>query len=200
MRNPRGDVLSWPAVAGEAPVSYREKLRELLLRKSLVRGRVVLSSGKTSDYYLDCKLTTLDPEGALLTGQAILELLAERGIAAEAIGGLSMGADPVVSAVVIASQLAGRPLPGFLVRKERKPHGRQKRIEGFEGRPGARVVVVDEVCTTGQSTLEAIAAVEEQRWQVAAVVSLVDRQEGGSAALAAVYNYLAVFTATDLLR
>ena len=116
-----------------------------------------------------------------------------------AIGGLSMGADPIVSAAVIVSELEKKPLPGFLVRKEAKKHGRQKQIEGLENPRGKKVVIVDEVCTTGGSTLEAIAAAEREGCEVIAVISLVDREEGGSEKLRAKYNYRSIFTARELL-
>src|SRR5579864_6640944 len=143
-------------------MSHREKLANLLRAKSLVRGEFTLASGKKSDYYLDCRLTTLDPEGALLTGYCVLALLEEMGVKPDAIGGLSMGADPVVSAAIVVSAVEKRPLQGFLVRKEAKGHGRKKQIEGIEKPEGKRVVIVDDVCTTGGSTLEAIGAAERE--------------------------------------
>jgi orotate phosphoribosyltransferase len=182
-----------------ASSDYRRRLADLLRTLSLVRGDFTLSSGKKSSYYLDCKLTTLHPEGALLTGHCVLELLDEMGVQADAIGGLSMGADPVVSAAIVVSEILKRPLPGFLVRKEAKKHGRHKQIEGIEGVRGKRVVIVDEVCTTGGSTQEAIDAVEREGAEVVAVISVVDREEGGSESLRQKYNYRSVFTARELL-
>jgi orotate phosphoribosyltransferase len=181
-------------------MSHRERLADLLRTKSLVRGEITLSSGQKSHYYLDCKLTTLDPEGALLTGYCVLELVDEMQLLPDAIGGLSMGADPVVSAAIVVSQIERRPLPGFLVRKEAKKHGRQKQLEGLEKPAGSRVVIVDEVCTTGGSTQEAIDAAEREGCEVIAVISLVDREEGGSEKLRAKYNYRSVFTARELLQ
>jgi orotate phosphoribosyltransferase len=181
------------------PVNHRAELADVLRKKSLVRGEFTLVSGKKSDYYLDCRLTTLDPQGALLTGYCILELLDEMKIAPDAIGGLSMGADPVVSAVIVVSAIENRPLSGFLVRKEAKKHGRQKQIEGIENLSGKKVVIADDVCTTGGSTLEAIDAAERAGAEVVAVVSIVDREEGGSEMLRAKYNYRSVFTARELL-
>jgi len=183
----------------EVPADYLERLKRRLREKSLVRGEVTLSSGKKSNYYLDCRLTTLDPEGSVLVGHAILELLAEKGIRAEAIGGMTIGADPVVSSVVALSHLEGRPLRGFLVRKDRKEHGRQKLIEGLEAAAVRHVVIVDDVCTTGKSTLEAIAAAENEGMKVVAVISLVDREEGGSDELRKKYPYYAICTARELL-
>ncbi len=180
-------------------MTHREKLANLLRAKSIKRGEFTLASGKKSNYYLDCRLTTLDPEGALLTGYCVLELLDEMGVKPDAIGGLSMGADPVVSAAIVVSALEKGPLQGFLVRKEAKGHGRQKQIEGIEDPRGKKVVIVDDVCTTGGSTQEAIAAAEREGCTVVAVISLVDREEGGSDMLRAKYNYRSIFTARELL-
>jgi orotate phosphoribosyltransferase len=180
-------------------MSHRERLANLLRTKSIVRGEFTLSSGKKSNYYMDCKLTTLDPEGALLTGHCVLELLDEMGVKPDAIGGLSVGADPLVTATGVVSAIQKRPLPGFLVRKEAKKHGRQKQLEGLENPRGKTVVIVDEVCTTGGSTKEAIEAAEGEGCKVVAVISLVDREEGGSQMLGAKYNYRSIFTARELL-
>ncbi len=181
-------------------MEHRERLKRLLRTKSLVRGTFTLASGKQSEYYLDCKLTTLDPEGAILTGYSILELLAKHDIWPDAMGGPPIGADPIVTAVAAVSYLEGKPLPAFLIRKERKPHGRQKQIEGIALKPGLKVVIVDDVCTAGKSTIEAIAAAEEAGLTVIAVVSLVDREEGGSDRLRQRYPYYSVFTARELLE
>ncbi|HEX4004496.1 MAG TPA: orotate phosphoribosyltransferase [Candidatus Acidoferrales bacterium] len=181
-------------------MTHREQFANLLRAKSIKRGDFTLASGKKSNYYLDCRLTTLDPEGALHTGYCVLELLDEMHIEPDAIGGLSMGADPVVSAAIVVSAIEKRPVQGFLVRKEAKGHGRKKQIEGMEQTQGKRVVIVDDVCTTGGSTLEAIAAAEHEGCEVVAVISLVDREEGGSEMLRAKYNYRSVFTARELLE
>ena len=186
-------------ISGTA-MSHREKLAHLLRAKSLVRGEFTLASGKKSNYYLDCRLTTLDPEGALLTGYCVLELLDEMGVKPDAIGGLSMGADPVVSAAIVVSAIEKRPVQGFLVRKEAKGHGRKRQIEGMEKTHGKRVAIVDDVCTTGGSTQEAIDAAEREGCQVVAVISLVDRKEGGSEMLRQKYNYRSIFTARELLQ
>lgn len=181
------------------PQNPRQALKELIQRRSLKRGTFTLSSGRTSNYYLDCKLVTLDPEGAVLTGYAVLELLESNGIRAEAIGGLTIGADPIVTAVAAVSYLEKKPLRAFLVRKEAKGHGRQRQIEGIEAKEVSRVVIVDEVCTTGESTLQAVRAAEAAGLEVVAVVSLVDREEGGSERVKKEYPYFAVFTARELL-
>ncbi len=181
-------------------MEHRERLKRLLQRKSVVRGSFTLSSLKQSEYYLDCKMTTLDPEGAVLTGYSILELLANHDIRPDALGGPTIGADPIVTAVAAVSYLEGNPVPAFLIRKARKAHGRQKQVEGVELKPGLKVVIVDEVCTTGESTIEAITAAEETGLIVIAVVSLVDREEGGSDQIRQKYPYYPVFTAKELLE
>jgi len=189
-------------------MGHRERLKQLLRAKSLWRGKFQLTSGKTSDYYIDCKLTTLDPEGAALAAYTILELLEEKRIAADAIGGPVLGAVPIVAAVAAISYLRakqegkGKPLPAFLVRKEAKGHGRQKQIEGLDVTKIRKVIILDEVCTEGTSIEVALKAVEEQGLEVAAVISLVDREQGGHEKLRAKYGdrYLQVFTARELLE
>src|ERR1700691_5623760 len=180
-------------------MNHREQLANLLRAKSIKRGDFTLASGKHSSYYLDCRLTTLDAEGARLTGYCVLQLLDELGVKADAIGGLSMGADRVVSAAIVVSAIEKRRVQGFLVRKEAKGHGRKKQIEGMEETRGKRVAIVDDVCTTGGSTQEAIEAAEREGCEVVAVISLVDREEGGSEMLRAKYNYRSIFTARELL-
>jgi len=190
-----------------ASLSYKQQLLSLLARISFRLGQFTLSSGGTSDYYIDCRTTTLHAEGGRLTGHAVLELLEERGIEADAVGGLTMGADPIVSNVATASawratERPGMPLiQGFLVRKAEKAHGTGRRIEGF-CREGARVVIVDDVCTTGASTINAIQAARDAGMVVAAVVCLVERQEAHGRpaveAAAAGAPFFALFTAVDV--
>src|SRR3954449_6525096 len=152
--------------------SARQELLHLLSTKSFRLGQFKLASGGTSDYYIDCRTTTLDARGAQLTGQVFLDEIRERCWAAQAIGGLTMGADPIVVAVAVTSGT----LNGFLVRKAEKQHGTGQRIEGFRGK-GARVVIVDDVCTTGGSTIQAIEAAREFGFEVAGVMCLVEREE-----------------------
>jgi orotate phosphoribosyltransferase len=187
--------------------THAQQLLSILARLSFRLGQFTLSSGGTSDYYVDCRTTTLHAEGGRLTGHAILDLLEASGIEAEAVGGLTMGADPIVSNVATASAqrtLAkpGAPLiHGFLVRKAEKAHGTGRRIEGF-CREGARVIIVDDVCTTGASTINAIEAAREAGMIVAAVVCIVEREEakGRPAVEAAAQGapFLALFTANDV--
>src|SRR3954469_19949914 len=162
----------------------RERLLEKLRTQSLTWGDFILSSGARSRYYFDCKLTTLDPEGACLVGEAMLELVrmeAKRlGLAIQAIGGLTMGGDPIALAGGLSSWLKepASALQVFNVRKSPKKHGKNKLIEGnFEA--GMNVVVIDDVVTKGDATLQAIAAVEEAGAKVVLVAVLVDRQQGG---------------------
>src|SRR5579871_3438412 len=187
--------------------SHAQQLLAVLARISFKLGQFKLSSGATSDYYVDCRTTTLHAEGGRLTGHAILELLQENGIEADAVGGLTLGADPIVSNVATASAWRaishpGAPLlNGFLVRKAEKAHGTGRRIEGFS-KEGAHVVIVDDVCTTGASTVQAIEAALEAGMKVAAVVCIVEREEakGRPAVEAAAKGapFLRLFTANDV--
>jgi orotate phosphoribosyltransferase len=187
--------------------SYAQQLLTLLSRMSFKLGQFKLSSGGTSDYYIDCRTTTLHAEGGRLTGHAILELLEQYGIVAEAVGGLTMGADPIVSNVATASAWRAQSNPsapllnGFLVRKAEKAHGTGRRIEGF-CKEGARVVIVDDVCTTGASTINAIEAALEAGMHIAAVVCILEREEanGRPAVEAAAKSapFLRLFTANDV--
>ncbi len=187
--------------------THAQQLLALLARISFRLGQFTLSSGATSDYYIDCRTTTLHAEGGRLTGHAILELLEANDIEAEAVGGLTMGADPIVSNVATASAWRAQSNPaaplfhGFLVRKAEKAHGTGRRIEGF-CQPGARVVIVDDVCTTGASTINAIEAARVAGMTVAAVVCIVEREEanGRPAVEAAVHDapFLSLFTAAQV--
>ena len=179
----------------------REQLLAMLAEKSFRLGQFKLSSGGTSDYYIDCRLTTLDAQGALLTGETVVEEMQRQGWTADAIGGLTMGADPVVVATSVISAQQGTPLHGFLVRKAEKAHGTGQRIEGFRDQP-ARVVIVDDVCTTGTSTIQAIEAARKYGFEVIGVLCLVEREEAGGRAnvekAAAPAKFVALFTANDV--
>ena len=176
------------------------QLREIIRQKSLRIGDFTLSSGKKSSYYLDCRMTTLDPKGALLIARLILDRIRARKIQADAIGGLTIGADPIAAAVAVVSALDGQPLPAFIVRKETKNHGTQRLIEGYDGKPGSRVIVVDDVCTTGDSILTAAARAEEAGYEVVAAFCVVDREEGGTEVIAKRYPFYPLFTAQELLN
>ena len=150
----------------------RQKLLSTLAQKSFRLGEFKLSSGGTSDYYIDCRTTTLDAKGSRLTGEVFLEEIRQRGWKPRAIGGLTMGADPIVVAVAVVSG----EVDGFLVRKAEKQHGTGQRIEGFREK-GARVVIVDDVCTTGASTVQAIEVAREFGFEIVGVMCLVEREE-----------------------
>ena len=177
----------------------RQELLKLLAQKSFRLGEFKLSSGSTSDYYIDCRTTTLDARGAQLVGQVFFDEMRGQGWHADAIGGLTMGADPIVVAVAVTSGT----LHGFLVRKAEKQHGTGQRIEGFREK-GARVVIVDDVCTTGSSTVQAIEAAREFGFEVAGVMCLVERQDAhGRPSVekaAAPASFISIFTAIDVRK
>jgi orotate phosphoribosyltransferase len=179
--------------------SSRHELLTLLAKKSFRLGQFQLSSGGTSDYYIDCRTTTLDARGAQLTGEVFLEAIRQQDWQADAIGGLTMGADPIVVAVAVTS---GK-LNGFLVRKSEKQHGTGQRIEGFREK-GARVVIVDDVCTTGSSTVQAIEAAREFGFNVVGGICLVEREEARGRPnvekAAAPAPFISIFTASDVRK
>src|ERR1700741_5188690 len=177
--------------------SPRQELLRLLAHKSFKLGEFKLSSGGISDYYIDCRSTTLDARGSQLTGQVFLEEIRQRGWKPQAIGGLTMGADPIVVAVSVTSG----ELNGFLVRKAEKQHGTGQRIEGFREK-GTRVVIVDDVCTTGASTVQAIEAARDFGFVVVGAMCLVEREEAGGRPsveqAASPAPFVSIFTAKDV--
>ena len=211
------------------PLDHRQTLLNLLATLSFRLGDFTLASGQKSDYYIDCRITTLHAEGGRLSGILLYDLIKQHIPQALAVGGLTMGADPLVSNIASASawaaadfaeildlaqqldldeadplreSLDAKPhlINGFLVRKAEKTHGTGRRIEGFL-EPGAPVVIVDDVCTTGGSTITAIEAAREAGMVVAGVLCLVDREQGGRAAIEQAANgapFFSLFTATDI--
>jgi len=187
--------------------NHRASLLQLLSRISFKLGEFTLSSGGKSDYYIDCRLTTLHAEGGRLTGLTILDLLHEQKLHPAAVGGLTLGADPIVSNVATASAWRAQQHPnsplihGFLVRKSEKTHGTGRRIEGFLEK-GAPVLIVDDVCTTGASTVTAIQAARDAGMKVVAAVCLVEREEAkGRPAVEAACDgapFITLFTAHDV--
>ncbi|MEW6101377.1 MAG: orotate phosphoribosyltransferase [Candidatus Omnitrophota bacterium] len=164
---------------------YLSKLKadllELLKAKALKRGRFVLSSGKVSSYYLDGRITTLTPKGAYLIADIILETLKDRKI--DAIGGPTIGADPIVGAIACLSHIKSLPLQTFIVRKSVKGHGMQKQIEGPPLRKGSRVILVDDVATTGGALIEAKEALEKIGIKAKEAIVVVDRLQGAASNL-----------------
>src|ERR1700683_25528 len=177
----------------------RQELLQLLACKSYRLGEFKLSSGDTSDYYIDCRTTTLDAKGARLTGEVFFDEIRQRSWKAQGIGGLTMGADPIVVAVSVVSG----ELHGFLVRKAEKQHGTGQRVEGFREK-GAPVVIVDDVCTTGASTVQAIEAARGFGFNVVGVMCLVEREEAKGRPnvekAAAPAPFISIFTAREVPR
>jgi orotate phosphoribosyltransferase len=174
----------------------RARLLELIEQYALKRGHFILASGRESSYYLDGRLVSLHPEGAYLIGKLMFQQIKELNV--QAVGGLTMGADPVASAVSIVSFLEGQPINAFLVRKEPKGHGTKKQVEG-PLQPGSRVVIVEDTVTTGESPLKAVAAAEAEGCEVVAVMVVIDRQEGARERIeGAGYKFMPLFTVDDL--
>jgi orotate phosphoribosyltransferase len=192
----------------------RQQLLTLLSKESFRLGQFKLSSGGTSDYYIDCRTTTLHAEGARLTARVFMDEIERRKWRPQAIGGLTMGADPIVVAVAMlsAQELQWRAtdvgsagphglIHGFLVRKSEKAHGTGQRVEGFR-KVGARVVIVDDVCTTGASTVQAIQAAKEFGFEVVGAMCLVEREESlGRPAVESAAGgvpFVSIFTAAEV--
>ena len=194
------------------PADNRTDLVNLIATLSFKLGDFTLASGQKSDYYIDCRITTLHAEGGRLSGLVFYDLIRQHFPQAEAVGGLTMGADPLVSNTASASawyrhenaqdMLDDGLIHGFLVRKAEKTHGTGRLIEGFL-KPGAKVVIVDDVCTTGGSTITAIEATQAAGMQVIGVLCLVDREQGGRPHIEAAVPdvpFYAVFTASDVRK
>jgi len=172
---------------------------ELLRERSVQRGDFVLASGARSSFYVDCRTTTTHAEGQFLIGQLGWELLKSSGLYPDAVGGLTMGADPVAFSIAYTSWLAGEPINAFSVRKQPKSHGTGKRIEGCFG-AGSRVVVIEDVITTGGSAMEACAAVKAEGGGVLGVMALLDREAGGRELIEeAGYRVFSLFRISELL-
>ena len=176
------------------------QLTELLREKSYARRRVILASGRESDFYVDGRQTTLHADGAALLGRIIVQRLLADPAPVDAVGGMTLGADPIATAVSVVSALQGHPIHAFLVRKETKKHGTGQKIEGLANVPaGSRVCVVEDTSTTGGSVLKAIRAIEDAGMTVTRVITVVDRLEGAAENLASHgYTLEALVTRTDL--
>jgi orotate phosphoribosyltransferase len=188
-------------------IDPRTALLHLLAKISFKLGDFTLSSGGKSDYYIDCRITTLNAEGGRLTGLAILDLLKEKKLQPAAVGGLTLGADPIVSNIATASAYRAQRHPseqliqGFLVRKAEKSHGTGRRIEGFSEK-NVPVLIVDDVCTTGASTITAIESARNAGMNVIAAICLVEREEANGRPAVEVAcagaPFLSLFTAHDV--
>lgn len=181
-------------------LELKRRLARLLLQKSYREGDFVLSSGRRSDYYFDCRVTALHPEGSWLIGTLFNRMLANVDI--KGVGGMTLGADPLVSSTTVISYEMGRPLAGLLVRKEAKGHGTSQYVEGLGNfAQGDPVAMLEDVVTTGGSLLKACARVKEAGLSIVAVCTILDRQEGGSEILKeAGYELHSLFTREELVR
>jgi orotate phosphoribosyltransferase len=177
-------------------LSDRERLLNLLQTKALEIRKVTLSSGRVSDYYIDCKRVTLSPEGAYLTAKLMLEIIEEN---VSAVSGLTLGADPIVASIAVLSHIQGRNLPAMIVRKEPKKHGTMSFIEGPILEKDTKVAVVDDVVTSGSSLLKSIEHLVAAGFQPVQVLAVLDRQEGGREVIeAGGYKLKSIFTKGDL--
>lgn len=162
----------------------RKRFLTILREKSYEKRKVILSSGRESDFYIDCKQATLDAEGALLTGRLFCDMLERDGMP-DAVGGITLGADPIVTAISLTSALRGNPIPAFIIRKEPKKHGTAQWLEGTKNlSPGMNVAIVEDVVTTGASTLRAIERAQGFGLVVSRVLCIIDRNEGGAETVA----------------
>lgn len=189
MTDPNADIST-------AALSPRDRLLALIKAKAIVHGKVTLSSGREADYYVDLRRITLDGEAAPLVGQVMNELTKDLDF--EAVGGLTLGADPVATAMLHASAAQGRHLDAFVVRKSGKAHGLQQRIEGPSIR-GRRVLIVEDTTTTGASPMDAVAAAGEEGAEVVAVATIADRATGAREKLEAQgLTYVTAYSLAEL--
>lgn len=178
----------------------QRRLARLLLEKSYRVGEVTLTSGRKSDYYFDCKQTALHPEGAWLIGDLFLDMLADADV--RGVGGMTLGADPLITAVSVLSHLAGRPLPGFIIRKQAKGHGTNQYLEGMANfAPGDKVALLEDVVTTGGTLVKSCQRARDAGLEVVTVLCVLDREEGGAENLAqAGYALRSIFNRRALLE
>lgn len=183
----------------DGPDALRAELLALLKDRSYEQKEVTLASGRKSDFYVDGKQTSLHPRGAYLLGKLLFGMLPRFG-EVDAVGGPTLGADPLATSIALVSSLEGKPLPAFIVRKEAKGHGTKRWIEGQKNlRPGDRVVIVEDVVTTGGSGLLAAEKVESEGYKVVGLLAVVDREEGAREAIRnAGHRFEALFTKTEI--
>lgn len=185
-------------------MQYKKELQALIKEKCFLRSETPifrLTSGKMSDFYFDLRRATLSPQGQFLIGNIVFEMITELGLALDAVGGLTMGADPIATATACCSYIKGRPLEAFVIRKEPKAYGTMRQVEG-NVEPGSRVVVLDDVLTTGKSTIKAIDTAREFGLEVLGALVLLDRceHEGKKSVEAKGVKLWSVFTASDFPR
>ncbi|MDY0276234.1 MAG: orotate phosphoribosyltransferase [Desulfomicrobium sp.] len=181
-------------------IVLKKRLAKLLIEKSYLEGDFTLTSGQKSDYYFDCKHTALHPEGSWLIGKLFLNMiLAQENI--QGVGGMTLGADPLVSAVTVVSYIEGTPLPGFIIRKQPKGHGTNQYLEGLNNfKPGQNVCLLEDVITTGGTLIKAIERVQEQQLNIIAIMGVLDREQGGRENLKnAGFSLQSIFTRHELV-
>ncbi|MFH1655206.1 MAG: orotate phosphoribosyltransferase [Candidatus Omnitrophota bacterium] len=177
----------------------KEQLFSLIKNKAFFKEKIILSSGKQSDYYIDVRLVTLTSEGAYLCASIILDLVKYDDI--QAIGGPTIGADPLVGAIAAIGHLNKKPVKTFIVRKRPKEHGKRRQIEGPQLTAGSKVILIDDVATTGDSLVDAVQALRQEKIEVIKAIVLVDRQEGATENLAKVNCPLvSIFKSSDFLK
>ncbi len=176
----------------------KAQLEKILLKKSFRLGDFTLSSGKKSDYYVDCRTATTDSQGLFLISNLFLDRLEKGRLKIQAVGGLTLGADPIVGGMVALSATRKNPVQGFIVRKEAKGHGTGKLIEG-NLKPGWKVAIIEDVITTGASALKAVQAAKDSGAEIKIILAVVDREEGGREEIAKLgIPIFSLFTATQL--
>jgi len=177
----------------------KSRLARLLIDLSYKEGDFTLTSGKKSDYYFDCKQTALHPEGGFLIGRLFFEMLGKYDV--DGVGGMTLGADPLITGVTVVSYVEGRPLPGFIIRKKSKGHGTNQYLEGLANfKQGDKVVLLEDVCTTGGTLITAAERVRDAGLEIVGVLAVLDREEGGRERLKEAGMELdAIFTRKELL-
>lgn len=179
----------------------RDRLLAILTEKSYEKRNVTLASGKKSDFYIDCKQTTLDAEGACLVGKLMYKKIQDMPEKIDGVGGLTLGADPIATAISMTSFIQNSPIPAFIIRKEPKGHGTGQWLEGKKNiKNGVGVVIVEDVVTTGGSSLKAVQRAEEEGLKVISILALVDRSEGGREKIEeAGYHLESLFVKNDFI-
>ena len=177
----------------------KKELFEILYKNSFFREKITLSSGKQSDYYIDARRVTLTPEGAYLAAKIILEIVKDEAI--DALGGPTLGADPLVGAIAALSFQLQKPMNTFIIRKAPKAHGKQQQVEGPLLKPGANVILIDDVATTGKAFLESLGVMKKEGFNVKKCICLVDRNEGSKEALAKEgCEFVSIFNISEFLN